>query len=289
MMISLVLIGTGFMFAISGVKTTIQKALFIAVLVAAVVLTAMNIAVLGRVNTLYSAAFNGDITELTFERELAVIRKVSSAFDILSWIISIAIVGLGVMVTMQVKAKPFMRSVSNDMLLYSLRPLTLRQSAIVFLAATIVWFIRWLWFLIYVAAWGIKGDGFPQAYNVVDAIFNVWFFFVALVLLYVVGVRKSDKGVWSNQGQQPILAGNPQQGYVYSAPQQQPMYQQNGGYMQPQPQQPQQYQQYHYGPPPTQSATTYSSEPLNRSPPQQQVTPAPEVHANGHQAHEVKG
>jgi hypothetical protein len=44
----------------------------------------------------------------------------------------------------------------------------------------------------------------PEAINIVDPILDLWCFFVLLVLLFVIGVRK-QKGIWSTS--QPWIGG----------------------------------------------------------------------------------
>lgn len=84
----------------------------------------------------------------------------------------------------------------------------------ILLVASILNFIRRLWGLIYVAVWLLPGKPGPLAIDIVDPILNVWIFFVVLVLLYVIGVRKA-KGLWTipqpwmRGAAPPALTGQP--------------------------------------------------------------------------------
>jgi len=122
--------------------------------------------------------------------------------------------------------------------------------------ATILWLIRWLWFLIFDAKWELPDDliDIPNAYNIVDPIFNVWFFFVVLVLLFVIGMRKQN-GLWSSQqgwnmgaGPKPAIVQQPS--YMYGQPPQPTTYGAGApvAYAHPQQQQQQQQPVYYAAP-----------------------------------------
>jgi hypothetical protein len=111
---------------------------------------------------------------------------------------------------------------------------TVLQSAVLFLVAVILQFIRSLWSVIYDAAWILQYNEIPEAVpNVVDPILNEWALFVVLVLVFVVG-RRQLGGLWStpqpwNQGLAPGAVLPQQQGGQWQK--QQPP--QMGGYQQP--------------------------------------------------------
>ncbi len=104
------------------------------------------------------------------------------------------------------------------------------QSAVLYLVATILWSIRWLWLAVYVASWLLPERTIPLIFNVIDPIFNVWTFFVALVLIFCIGVRKQRGGLWttiqpwgppqSMDSRQPVVqyVSYPQPGFVQQQP-----------------------------------------------------------------------
>jgi len=148
----------------------------------------------------------------------------------------------------------------------------------------------------------------PIAAIIVDAIFNVWLFFIVLVLIFSIGAKKA-KGLWTTS--QPFMGGGPppfamaaapkahvQPQFVpqYGPPQPmnkgQTMYQQHPGFMPqqtgpqygaPQPQQQYMYQQPQPGYMPQQQHQQPQPGPFNTynnaSPPPQQV-PSPDPHTN---------
>jgi hypothetical protein len=151
-------------------------------------------------------------------------------------------------------------------------------------------------------------DGPPNYITIIDGVFNSWFYFVALVLLFAMGAKR-QRGLWSTYAAQqtvpPAGMGTiPPAGYAYGqAPQPMPVY--GGGYTgvpygQPQPmqQQPtggwqpqQQMPIYQYGVPPQQAPYSEAKTvPMATSPPPQQMTPGPEAHvqANGRAPHDAK-
>ena len=86
---------------------------------------------------------------------------------------------------------------------------------------------------------------------VAAAVFGIWTFFVVLVLLFVIGVRKRN-GLWTTQ--QPWISGNMSAG---PPPVQQPVYSEYGV-------PPPQVQQYHYpqyAAPPPQAQGWYMQQP----------------------------
>ncbi|KAK2603477.1 hypothetical protein QQS21_004337 [Conoideocrella luteorostrata] len=132
-----------------------------------------------------------------------------------------------------------------------------RQSAVIYLVATILDAIRFLLFVVFDATWVIPKQFAPYSWNAVDAILNTWLRFVILVLLLVIGNRRMN-GIWSTvqhwmegghhhalHDQQPQQV---MQSYGNIHPQQQPMYQQHQQY-QPYPPQPQQHPGWQQPPP----------------------------------------
>lgn len=107
----------------------------------------------------------------------------------------------------------------------------MKQSAVIFLVAAILQFIRYVWSIAYEATWVLPNNvSMPLAINAVDPIMSVWTNFVILVLLFVIGIRK-QKGLWTTQQpwmNQQVMAPPPQQGGWGQGgmyPQQQAVYQ----------------------------------------------------------------
>lgn len=116
------------------------------------------------------------------------------------------------------------------------------------LVTAILYFIRCLYILIATALWVLGTERQSQAINIIDPLLSIWPFFVLLVLLFVLGIRRR-KGLWTTQqnwmngaapGQPPYPPGGlyapppPQMGYQGQYP---------GQPMQYPPQYPPQYQQ----------------------------------------------
>ncbi|OAA58648.1 hypothetical protein SPI_06721 [Niveomyces insectorum RCEF 264] len=170
---------------------------------AVVVLFALAVGLFSLANSVYAKYFrvinhtdNYAETEAAYEKynhDVLTLRDLGATFDILCFVISLALVGLGGVVMHTCRNAP-----------------QLHNSAVLFLVSTLVWFIRYLWHLIYNATWLLPKNslGVPLAFNVVDPIFNVWTFFVVLVLLYVVSARK-QQGLWTTS--QPWMAPPPLQ------------------------------------------------------------------------------
>ncbi|KAJ9142447.1 hypothetical protein NKR23_g7242 [Pleurostoma richardsiae] len=242
-----------------------------------VVLLALALAYFGKINAAYtpyfkylgsSSYYDDDDTEYfdydAFDDAVKTSHDLVSAFDILLLVSSVAFIALGVFVLVRVHANRVLSS-----------------SAVLFLVVTILNFIRYLWSVIYDAAWLLPQKSTPDAVSVVDPILNIWVFFVLLVLLFVLGCRK-EKGLWTTPQPwmggatvPPALSGQPlapgvaqqhggwvqyapgqqivyvQPAPVYAAPGQQPVVeqgwqgQQQGGYYYPQqmPQMPMQGQE----------------------------------------------
>lgn len=163
------------------------KILRIATAGIAVVLFALATALLGEVVSAYAAYYKAlsasdayEVAFIKYMKKILISRQLGAAFDIILWVLSMPLIGFA------------------GFVVHSARGTPIKNTAVLYLVATILWFIRYLWHLIYNAVWLLptSSDGAPIWFNVADPLLNVWTFFVLLVLLYVVCVRR-QQGLWS--------------------------------------------------------------------------------------------
>ncbi|OIW24633.1 hypothetical protein CONLIGDRAFT_101313 [Coniochaeta ligniaria NRRL 30616] len=228
LLITLVEIGNGFLYILTQTRTRLQKGLRWATISVGGIIVVLAAAHLGQTNTTWGKYFdyqagNSDDDYFAvgnFDRELKTIRQLSGAVVILFWVMTLPLIAFASYVVHRVKGIPL-----------------LRNSAVIFLVATILLFVRFTWQLAFVATWVLVDapEGQPIAIGVVDPILTAWVMFVILVLLFVIGIRKKQ-GLWTthqpwmaNMNQVPGPAVPGQGGWVQGGaypPQPQPAYQQ---------------------------------------------------------------
>ena len=120
LIITVVELGNGFMYALTHKPATYRKILFFASLGAGVLLFAISVAYFGKLNAAYTPYINyfyGDDREFdsdAFEASLNIVRKLGATFDILAWIISMPLIAYGAVAVHFHKGNPFLRNVSRS-------------------------------------------------------------------------------------------------------------------------------------------------------------------------------
>jgi len=326
LIVTLVELGNGFMYAQDRKPAAYRKVLFFASLGAGVVLAVLVLASFGKANATYGpylewiydddSSFFPDNLDADFET----LRRLSGAFDILAWLVSLPLIAYGGVVVHATKGNPFLRNVRLSTYPGCSRCVPTRltrptQSAALFLAITILNFVRLLWFLIYAALFLLNPltvGTTPEFSPIIDGIFDIWIFLIIVVLLFTLAIRK-QKGLWSTpqpwnvaipyalapqqpvsmhgQTAMPVYGGTPYGGTAYQQYGQPTLGQgqQPPPGWQPQPVQPQMPVYSQYGPPPQQQTNPpYAVSHSTGSPPPATV-PAPEPQANGQgPQHELK-
>lgn len=174
-----------------------RKMVRIATAVLGVVLFALAVALLGRAVSAYvtyyrdinststGAETDNGSTDYTvvvdnYLTAIRVARQLGAAFDILIWVLSLPLIGF------------------TGYLVHRAQGLPIKGGTVLLLVASIFWFVRFLWHLIYNALWLLPAtsNGVPMWFNIADPLLNIWTFFVVLVLLYVLAARRMG-GLWS--------------------------------------------------------------------------------------------
>lgn len=225
-----------------------RRVVQIATAILGTVLLALSVALLGKVLAAYVKYYgivfsNDDSTDgnavADYAASIHVARKLGSAFDILVWVLSLPLLGFA------------------GYLVHRAQGLPIKGTVVLYLVASIFWFLRFLWHLIYNAIWLLPENsiGAPLWFNVADPLLNVWLFFVTLLLLYILAARRAG-GLWSTaQPWTHFGGGYPNQEYGVAQPYQYAGYNNNvnsqyapvpqgPAYQMPNPQQQQQYPQH---------------------------------------------
>ncbi|CAK7227125.1 hypothetical protein SBRCBS47491_006463 [Sporothrix bragantina] len=182
----------------------------------AVLLLALAVALLGKACNAY-AVYYRDINASSstsdsgytaiVDRYIAAIRiarDLGATFDIIIWVLAFPLVGFACYLVHHARLQ-------NQPSL---------NATVLFLLATIFWFIRFTWHLVYHAAWLLPSTshGAPIWFDIADPILNAWLFFIVLLFLYIIVARRA-RGLWSTS--QPWMlsgAGNVQGGASYYQP-----------------------------------------------------------------------
>jgi len=117
--------------------------------------------------------------------------QLGSAFIIILWIASLAILGFAIYV-----------------FIISRKMTQLRNGAVIYLVIGILFVLRNTWELVYDVVWVLPKNSFgpPISTEVIDPILDAWPTFVILVLIFVLGCRKRD-GLWTTEPPTGIFAG----------------------------------------------------------------------------------
>ncbi|KAK4452644.1 hypothetical protein QBC34DRAFT_293220 [Podospora aff. communis PSN243] len=230
LLVTLAELGNGFLLCLTGANK-FTKPVRYAALACAALFIILDIAWFGLLMQYYNALYawlngSGPAREAAaaLDRDGLTLARLSGALDILLWLGCLPTVVYAGFVMHKAKAAPF-----------------LRNSAVLFLVATILNFIRLTTEMALTATYGLSEvQRIAPLYvpYIVRPVLDCIPMFVLLILLFVLGMRK-QKGLWSNQAPQQPAPGAP---VMYAVP---------GG--QPQPMiwqgQPQGQQQAYYPPP----------------------------------------
>ena len=208
----------GFLYALSGTKSTARLALRIVAWVMGGILFVLAIAWLGVYNTAVSIRYLGSSSSRDLAAQFRITEQLLGAIDILLFVISACLIAYAAVAVHKYRNIP-----------------AAHNAPVLLLVAAIFNFIRYLYYVIY--------DGLfilPEytLYDtglyiwIVDAIFNNWFFLVVMALLYAMASKRAG-GLWSTAQPwtAPMPAGytpygqqqqqyppQPQTGYQYTAP-----------------------------------------------------------------------
>ncbi|KAL1889005.1 hypothetical protein Sste5346_009185 [Sporothrix stenoceras] len=170
-----------------------RRVVQVATAVLGVLLLALSVALLGKAlaayvkyySLIYSDNNDSSNTDYTYTvanyvASIHVARKLGGAFDILVWVLSLPMLGFA------------------GYLVHRAQGLPIKGTVVLYLVATIFWFLRFLWHLIYNAIWLLPEDsiGAPIWFEIADPLLNVWLFFITLLLLYIMAARRAG-GLWS--------------------------------------------------------------------------------------------
>ncbi|KAG8162649.1 hypothetical protein KVR01_007127 [Diaporthe batatas] len=203
MIMTLVEMGNGFLFCLAEMRTGLQKAMKYVGIGSCAILAILAVALFGITNALYSAYFGQNGLYYEDSERLYDARKgISSALTIVVFIWSLVLVVFAAIVFTKAK-----------------RNHVLRNSAMLFLIATVLYFISNLYLLIYTALF-VLSNFYPydsyETYTAllfIDPIVVTWTFVIASSLVCAVVVRKNN-GLWStlqpwmNEQIPPALAAN---------------------------------------------------------------------------------
>ncbi|POS70820.1 hypothetical protein DHEL01_v210787 [Diaporthe helianthi] len=199
----LVELGNGFLFCVAEARTGLQKGMRYVAIGTSAILAILAIAIFGITNAEVSKYFHSGSPSV--DDSLGDARvKLGTVIIVVTFIWSVALVAFAAIV------------------LYKARHnYALKNSAILFLVATIMNLISHLYILIYTAMFVLTGFILASDYETytaimfVDPILNIWTWVVALSLVCTILIRK-QKGLWATmqpwmdqQGGPPALAGNP--------------------------------------------------------------------------------
>jgi hypothetical protein len=260
--ITLVEIGLGFLYVLNNGPSSKRTILRIAAGLVGLLVVVFCAAQVGLYNNAYTLVYNYETSQPelsgydpdvggtilsesfdwdTYDKDYKAGNALETAADVILMVTSGAIIGFAGYCLNQVgKRTPFIQHVSQAQPRSTLPILPHTdvrnaQSAVLFLVAAVLQFIRSLWSVIYDAAWIQQQVPIPQAVSfVVDPVLNEWSLFVAFVLIFVIGRRKLG-GLWTtaqpwNQGGAAFAAAPPVEYHGQWQQHQQPM-----GWQQPQP------------------------------------------------------
>lgn len=226
-------LGNGFAYAHKGARSGTHKILRFVALGATVVMSVLALAYFAIVNAAFSERSNGRFSSANYVLLLRNSRLLLGAWYILMWIISICLLVQAAITVHKSRAFPSTRSAS-----------------VLYLVAVIFFFIRCffnlIWVAMYTLARGGLGASSPSYFTVISAVFNDVLFFISLVLVVSMGLRRNGglnsigqpmEAYGAAPGQQLVYAQQPQQGHY---PQQYQQQQPQAGWQYPQGQ-PQQY------------------------------------------------
>ncbi len=223
LLITLVELGNGFLYCLAGARSTAQKILRFAAYGYGFLLLVLGVAFFGLETAAWNIYFGfqsdggfsqpgeddtqASVVDAT-NAKLKTARQLITVFDILHWIGTIAVVVFASYIVHKCKNSNLLRYVSLSARSTLSRPHDAdmcppKQSAILFLVATILDFVRCVWDVAYDATWVLPDQDAvtPLWLAIVEPILDTWPVFVLLVLLFTMGVRKKD-GLWSTQQQQ---------------------------------------------------------------------------------------
>ncbi|KIM97355.1 hypothetical protein OIDMADRAFT_147809 [Oidiodendron maius Zn] len=181
-------LGLGFLFCIQAGRTALHSILRYAVLIVSFILFPLAVASLGLINAEYTKLFNylnsaDSITTFdpdAFDRGIKTANDLSTAFDVIIFVASVLLVGFSVYVFYACRRIP-----------------ALKNSAVLLVVITLLSVLRYSYQVAYDAKWVIPDKPEPLNYGyIVDPILLYWSFFVILVLIFVIGLRKR-KGLWT--------------------------------------------------------------------------------------------
>lgn len=186
-------LGNGFMYALSGERTTRQRIFRYLSVIPTLALIAIPLAYAIRYSILYTWYIGDRSASYSYYYDqIYALRRLNLAYAILTWIFTLPTVAYAAVAVHFWKTQPSVRGI-----------------AIQFLIATILMFIRATYQLIEAALVGLDVYyDLPKATYYLSSIFSYPTLGVAVVLLFVIAIRKK-KGLWStwNQFQGGIEAG----------------------------------------------------------------------------------
>lgn len=221
LVMTLVELGNGFLFFLTETRTTLQRAMRNAGIASCVLLFIIAIASFGILNEAYSQYLASPWAyEDAGESLFSAGRKLSAAFDIILFVWAVVLMVFAVLVFKEVKHNYVLKSVScptltttapasSNNLKRSFSDIRLSfQSAILFLAATILNLITRLYGLIYASLFNLAGfDWDHESYTVImflDPFLSEWIFTVIVALVFSIAIRKRN-GLWTTM--QPWMDG----------------------------------------------------------------------------------
>lgn len=221
LVMTLVELGSGFLFCLTETRTTLQKAMRNAGIASCVLLFVIAIASFGVLNEAYSQYLASPWAyEDAGESLFSAGRKLSAAFDIILFVWAVVLMVFAVLVFKEVKHNYALKSVSCPTLATTapassnnlkrsfadIRPFF--QSAVLFLAATMLNLITRLYGLIYASVFNLAGfDWDHESYTVImflDPFMSEWIFTVIVALVFSIAIRKRN-GLWTTM--QPWMDG----------------------------------------------------------------------------------
>ncbi|KAG6014185.1 hypothetical protein E4U54_005709 [Claviceps lovelessii] len=187
----LVELGNGLMYSLEGQSRPHQLRLRYAAYVTIIFLLSIVLAYFGQPAAAWTAYWNGSESNASYAQltqSLQVVAKLGASVYIPAWVVSIC------------------QIVYAGFVVYKHRAVVAtRQVSVLYFVITILDFMRWTFFVILYVRWILPSSDSPWWWNLIDAIGNTWLRFIQLVLLLMIGMRRT-KGIWTTH--QPWMASD---------------------------------------------------------------------------------
>ncbi|KAK2605981.1 hypothetical protein QQS21_003607, partial [Conoideocrella luteorostrata] len=229
LLLCLVELGNGCLYCLVQLRATLQKYVRYGAVGLGIVFFALTLAVLGVSSAQHSKLYDNKAAQVSnfnytsnqwyltgpyfdvsaYENGIKISVKLQIAYDFIIFVTGLAIVAYASYVLYAVRSQPHLKS-----------------SATLFLVATIFMLVHFVWVIALGIAYFIPDYSalLPHSISsVADPILGYWTYLVALLLVFVVGLRKK-KGLWSKRQPQGGLDVSQQQMQQSEGYMQQPQY-----------------------------------------------------------------